>query len=155
MAFVIILMSLGSVSIMSTTTNIRTWGLFYLAPLIALAFDFCILAESFVIGRVGLFIRESPETPAEEKLWERSKSKQSTELPIMGSVVISILVLIGAMVALWKCDRVDKSYWIWAGGAGGMLAALWLYKCWNCQRLKEFRESVNRERPDRTHSEKG
>lgn len=149
MAFVIVLMTLGSISIMSTTTNIRTWGLFYFVPFIALVFDFCILAESFVINRARLFIRKSPMTPEEEKLWETSVGKQDALLPTVGGIVVSMLVMAGALIALWKCDRVDLSYWVWTSGAAGVLAALGLYVSWNRRRLKEFEESVDLERVDR------
>lgn len=153
LTFIISFLGIGSISFAIENVDMKAWILLYLAPIVALVFDFYIIGESFTIKRLGVFVRESPKTPSEEKLWEKCISKHRGMLPKLGTMASSIMILIAAMTILWINQKANLFYVVWVISISLILFILWRIDKQNYKRLKKFENSISKERGNSTVNE--
>jgi len=144
--FVISFLGIGSISFVSLSIDMKIWILLYLAPIIALVYDFYIIGESFNIKRMGVFIRECPKAPFEEGLWEICISKNRPVMPKIGMMVSTILVLLAAMLVLWIYEKVNIIYILWVIINFSTLFVLWQADKQNNKKIKNFENCIIKER---------
>ena len=150
LTFVISFLGLGSISL----GGVRTWPLLYMAPVIALVFDFYILGEGFAIKRLGIFIRESPKAPGEERLWERCVSKYRGALPRVAGLLSSGLVLLGAGIGLWGLHGQHPLYWAWIIVNFVALICAWYLDRQGRRKLRKVEEFVEGERSGQSQNKR-
>lgn len=96
-------------------SQIEFYQLFYLTPLVALAFDIYIFAEDFKVKRVGIFILSKCNPSIEELRWEKwlSVPENRERMALVGSMILTFIILISALL-LFPAEKVDEkllSYW--------------------------------------------
>jgi hypothetical protein len=146
LTFVISFLGVGSISFVIANVDIKAWILLYLAPIVALVFDLYIIGESFTIKRLGVFIRECPKSPSEERIWEKCVSKHRDLLPKLGFMASSTMVLIAAMIVLWISKKVNLFYVVWVIIIVSTLLILWQIDKQTYKKLKAFEDSISKER---------
>jgi len=99
LAFVTGLMGLGSLNI--TVGNIDFGLLVYLAPWVAIAFDFYIVSEDYSVKRIGAFLKaQSPERM--EKQWEQWVASNRDPFAPWATPMLTTLIFIGAVLIAYQ-----------------------------------------------------
>jgi isopentenyldiphosphate isomerase len=99
LAFVTGLMSIGSLNL--AVGNIDFSLLLYLAPWVAIAFDFYILGEDYSIKRIGAFLKA--KSPAQiERQWEQWVANNRDPFAPWAMPVLTSLIFIGAALIAYQ-----------------------------------------------------
>jgi len=112
--FVTTLLGVGAAS---QSGRIYSAALLYLAPIIAVMFDLHVIGDDFGIKRAGMFIRESPHAPPEERLWEQCLEHAPDRYAFLAEVLSSAMVFAFSAAALRYLPSVGPvnpyAYWAW------------------------------------------
>ena len=94
--------------------NIDFAALLYLVPLVAVAFDFYILAEDYRIKRVGEFLKRGQALSQEDKDWEAFCSKHPNKLAAFAYVLVTALYFTGSAIVILQNDPNQVFFYSWA-----------------------------------------
>lgn len=91
-----------------------TW-LLLLVPIVAIAFDFYILAEDYRIKRAGQFLRaEAIGVDEDERRWESFAKEHPNHLSTMSFVVVTMIYFSGAAIILYQSNfQKIESFFLW------------------------------------------
>jgi len=105
LAFVTSLMGLGSLDI--TVGKIDFSLLLYLAPWVAIAFDFYILGEDYSVKRIGAFLKEK-STDRLENDWEKWIAKNRDPFAPLATPILTTLIFLGSVLIAFQQPDVAK-----------------------------------------------
>jgi hypothetical protein len=145
LTFVISFLGLGSISL-TDFEGVKTWPLLYIAPVVALIFDLYIIGETFSIRRSGIFIRYSPKTPSQERLWEECVSDFRAMLPRIAGLTSSGLVLLASALGLWQFQCCNPLYYVWFVATLIIIICVWQLDRQGRARLEKFKKKVKKQK---------
>lgn len=120
LAFVTGLLGVG----LAGKDSAATGQLLYLVPLVTFVFDLYILGEDFSIKRAGRFIRESADSPDEERTWEKAVTRTRDWFSYFAGPLSSALALVAAIFGLRLLRAGAAPVWWIALGAIFVLVVL-------------------------------
>lgn len=143
LAFVTGLMGLGSLNLKVGEIDFSL--LLYLAPWVAIAFDFNIMGEDYSIKRIGAFLKENSSAPTEMR-WEKWVAKHRDPFVPWSMPILTTLIFAGAALIALQQPNIGQEplfiVWLVVTGLPSWLSFAF-YHWLRQKRLKDAVESAN------------
>ncbi len=115
-AFCTGLLGAGTLSIPLRGEAIPLAPLLYLVPVVAIAFDFYIMAEEYRVKRAGAFLRKPASGASEEEMaWEDFASRHPNHLATFAFLLVTLILLAGSSFVLLYTGADQRIFWPWVG----------------------------------------
>jgi hypothetical protein len=111
-AFTITLLGLGSVKGLMDGTDIVTiqlYQMFYLAPLVAIFFDFLEAEHKYSVRRMGRFLKSCSNDPMERE-WEKFVDSNRDDMFRYGEIGFTTVVFIASIFLLYQTSHLLNSF---------------------------------------------
>lgn len=110
------LLGLGSLSIPFGDQQIDLSSLLWLVPIVALAFDFYIVAEDYGVKRAGKFLGKPESGSSEpEQLWESEfVHAHNNPFASIAFFIVSVVLWAGAVIVIWQLNVNHTLVIVWS-----------------------------------------
>ena len=112
--------------------------LFYLAPIVAFAFDLYITGENFGIRRIGTFIFWCKGASKEERYWEFLLPKNRDPFAAFAGPLMSFFILCISSLWILKHERPSDEFAIWFAFNIVLLMLVCAKDCFLKKKLRKF-----------------